>query len=315
MIKQFGPSINLRDSHPLGSEHLMCGKGEFRAKLGLAALAVVLGSLAGCGRGMSPDPAPDMKIVASLRAAGGRGEAVAGTPGPAVGSGWATLKGTFKYGAAAPGEAFLSTANKDGAVCGSQVPNQTLVVDPGSKGIANIVIYARKVSRVFDAYKKAAPKKDEFDQKNCLFLTHVFAIQTKDTLIIKNSDSISHNTSLTPPGNPGINPLLPAGGEATYKFARQLSAPVEATCSIHPWMKAYIMSRDDPYFAVTDKDGGFKIENIPAGEEIEYQVWHERSPIGLAAKPAWQRGRFKLTLKADSTEDLQTIEVPPGAFQ
>ena len=46
------------------------------------------------------------------------------------------------------------------------MPNQSLIVD-GSKGIANVVIFARsKVSRVFDGAKKGGQQL--FDQKNCL---------------------------------------------------------------------------------------------------------------------------------------------------
>ena len=48
----------------------------------------------------------------------------------------------------------MSTAGKDGAVCGAQVPNQALVVDPSTKGIA---INARqKVRDDRKAARKAA---------------------------------------------------------------------------------------------------------------------------------------------------------------
>ena len=93
-----------------------------------------------------------------------------------------------------------------------------------------------------------------------------------------------------------------------------MSAPQAATCSIHPWMKAYIIARDDPYFAVTGADGSFEIKNLPAGEDVEFQVWHEGAPAGLEAKAGWGKGRFKLKLPADGEQDLGTIEVPATAF-
>jgi hypothetical protein len=148
-----------------------------------------------------------------------------------------------------------------------------------------------------------------------MFLSHVFAAQTKDTIVIKNSDPIGHNTSLTPPGQQGINPLLPSGGEAEYKFAKPVAMPVDTTCSIHPWMKAYIMAREDPYFAVTKPDGSFEIANLPAGEEIEFQVWHERPGNNFDVPGLATKGRFKKKIPADGVEDLKVIEIPASSLQ
>ncbi|HWA99076.1 MAG TPA: hypothetical protein VG713_11315 [Pirellulales bacterium] len=285
-----------------------------RVEMRWACATLLLAAVAGCSQSMGSAPAADMKLVAELRSGGGTGTggAVAAQP---TGTGWATLKGVFKLGGSAPDVGVLSTANKDGAVCGASVPNQTLVVDPSSKGIANIVVYARKVSRVFDDYKKAPGQRVEFDQKKCLFLSHVLGVQTKDTVVIKNSDPIGHNTSLTPPGQQGINPLLPSGGEAEYKFAKAVAMPVDTTCSIHPWMKAYIIARDDPYFAITKPDGSFEIANLPAGEEIEFQVWQEIKGNGFDVPGLTAKGRFKRKLAEGATEDLKVIEIPASALQ
>ena len=278
-------------------------------------LLVVALTCAGCSPAGFQDPMYQRQAAELLR---GKSTAKAATAGAAKSTttGWATLKGVFKFDGSAPPAGAMSTAGKDVQVCGQQVPVQSLEVDSATGGIANIVIFARsKVSRVFDGGKKEHER--VFDQQHCLFLSHVMAVQTKvDTVLIKNSDPISHNTSLSPPGNESINPLLPPKGEVSYKFNKQLIMPAEVTCSIHPWMKAYLLARDDPYVAVSAKNGSFEIANLPAGEEIEFQVWHEKAAGGgLTAKPAWKSGRFKLKLTADKTEDLQTITVPTGAFQ
>jgi hypothetical protein len=80
-------------------------------------------------------------------------------------------------------------------------------------------------------------------------------------------------------------------------------------------MKAYIIARDDSYFAVTKPDGTFEIANLPAGDEIEFQVWHERAGKGLAAQPDWKGGRFKVTIPADGAADLGQIKVPVSVLQ
>jgi hypothetical protein len=86
-------------------------------------------------------------------------------------------------------------------------------------------------------------------------------------------------------------------------------------------MKAYLLPRNDKYFAVTKDDGSFEIPNLPAGEEVEIQVWHERAtgPGGGLVLPKkelkWSpKGRFKVKLEADQTLDL-ALEVPAGAIR
>lgn len=37
-------------------------------------------------------------------------------------------------------------------------------------------------------------------------------------------------------------------------------------CDVHPWMFAWASVFDHPYFAVSGKDGTFKIANVPPGK-------------------------------------------------
>jgi hypothetical protein len=282
-----------------------------------SASLMLVAALTGCGGGgMSPDPAPNVSVALAVRGEGGGGAAASTETVASTGTGWATIKGVFKIQGGVPAASFFDTGGKDVAACGTKVLNDSILVDPSSKGIHNILVYSRKkVSRIYDAYKSAPSKPVEFDQEKCMFHGHVYALQLKDSMLIKNSDPVGHNVKMSPLGNPEFNQNVPPKESTTYKFEKQLPAPTEATCSIHPWMKAYIMCREDPYFAITKTDGSFEIANVPAGEELEFQVWHEKAPSGLAAKPDWAQGRFKLKLNADETKDLGTIEVPQSAFQ
>ena len=287
------------------------------AAVGSLALLGLSLALVGCSRTFyDPHPTPDAEVVAAIRGEGiGSGGEATADAAAATGTGWATLKGQFVLDGDSPDLPPISTGGKDGAVCGNQVPNQTLVVDPATKGIANVVVFARKVSRVFAPEGGDAPGQPVYDQKNCIFLSHVLAMRVADPLLIKNSDSILHNTNLSPTGNPAFNQSLPANADATYTFKKQLSLPAEDVCNIHPWMKGYILSRDDPYFGVTAKDGTFEIKNLPAGEDIEFQVWQEKVPTGLTAAPLVSRGRFKLKLEPDETKDVGAVSVPASAFE
>ncbi len=233
--------------------------------------------------------------------------------------GWATLKGRFVYDGTPPTVKYLATSGKDSEVCEKhKILDESLKVDPASKGIANIVVFARKTSRVHDSQKEPATDEVDFDQKDCVFLSHVLPMRVDQTLVIKNSDPIGHNTNISPLTDLSINPLLPGGSELKHKFNRQQALPIPVTCNIHPWMKAYILPRNDSYVAVTAEDGSFEIVDLPAGEEIEFQAWHEKGAGTrgtLQAKKSWKRGRFKLKLKPGETKDLGTISISPRAFK
>lgn len=280
------------------------------------ALLVLLGAVSGCGQQrVSSDPLPDIAKAVALRTATEAGPAATGAVAAVPkGEGWGALKGVFRLDGAPAALAPLSTGGKDAAVCGASVKNEALVVGPDG-GIANVLVFARRVSRVFDGEGFNQPAEAIFDQKACLFLSHVMGLKVGDTMRIKNSDPIGHNTNMSPAGNPPSNVLLAGGGEATYQFIRQLPAPTAVTCNIHPWMKAYVIARDDPYFTVTGEDGSFEIAHLPAGEPVEFQVWHELAAEGLEAKSDWARGRFTVTIPKDGVEDLGEIKVPAARLR
>jgi hypothetical protein len=93
-------------------------------------------------------------------------------------------------------------------------------------------------------------------------------------------------------------------------FAKEESLPVKVGCSIHPWMGAWVLVRDNPYGAVSGSNGEFEIANLPAGKEIEFQLWQEKALFLKSAKSDDDdvkvdgKGRFKLTLEPDEVKTL-----------
>jgi len=292
-----------------------------RNRIGLWAWAICLiamsSTLAGCSKTSHADPAPSGKGVA-LRAE--KSEAVAGASTEAVGTGWGTVKGTFTFNGTAPTLKPLSTGGKDGEVCDAHaIPDERLLVDSATKGLKNVVVYAVKVKRIHPDLEAAKSKEVVFDQKNCLFTEHVLPVWISQTMMIKNSDPIGHNTKFDGPGEPGFNQMLQTNSAAKpmapvpFKFSRKQDNPLSCTCNVHPWMQCYVLPRDNPYFAVTNAKGEFVIDKVPAGEEIEFQVWHELSGP-LAAKPEWSKGRFKLKVPADGTSPVD-VQVDSSLFK
>lgn len=285
------------------------------------AAAVVCGAVScfGCGQARVAVPGADADAAGRIRATlvSASSSAVADESAASIGTGWGTVKGRFTFAGAAAQQKPL-VVDKDTEVCsmgGMKLLDRSLLVDPSSKGLANVVVFARKTSRVKAA---ASDTPLVFDQKNCEFISPVFAARVGQPVDVRNSDPIGHNTNIA---GSSFNQLIPAGQGTVYKPDAETGMPTMVTCNIHPWMKAYAVFRKDGYVAVSGADGSFTISDLPAGETIEFQVWHERATgpngaVGLE-KPElkWTpKGRFQVTLEPDTVKDLGTLEIPTGSI-
>ena len=226
---------------------------------------------------------------------------------------YGTLTGQFVLDGAIPVLKPLvakgDAGTKDAAVCAADtVPDDGLVVDPASKGIANIFVYIKKAKDVHPSLKTPASPTVAFDQKGCRFFPHALFVRTNQEVKVLSEDPIAHNTHTFPLRNQAANTAIKPNERVgvPYKNAVSESLPMEVKCDFHPWMKAYWLVLDHPYAAITDKDGKFTIENLPAGEH-EFVVWQEK--VGYVER------KLKVNVKAGGTTNLGTVKVPVAKFK
>jgi len=232
---------------------------------------------------------------------------------------WGSIKGRFLYGGDAPTAAEIK-ADKDVEVCGKHKLLQEELVVGADKGLANVVVFVRdKNVKVHpDAAAEATTAKVVLDNKDCVFSPHVLVVHTGQPLIIKNSDTVGHNSNVASVSNQSTNSLIPAGGESSIVFAKEEALPVGVTCNIHPWMKALVVVRSNPYATVSAADGSFEIKNVPVGE-VELQLWHEKAgyigEISVGSKSEKiAKGRRKVKVEAAGT-NLGEMVLAPSIFQ
>jgi plastocyanin len=179
-----------------------------------------------------------------------------------------SISGTVKFKGTAPAPKKLDV-NKDKEVCGkTPKTEQSLVVNNGN--LVNAVITITDIQKG----KKIETKKVPLDQNGCEYKPHVLAFPAGSTLEILNPDGILHNVHSYSKVNSPFNQAQP-------KFKKTLDVKIEKPevieikCDVHGWMHGWLVATENPYFAVTDNSGNFKLTDVPPGN-YTVEVWHEK---------------------------------------
>lgn len=233
---------------------------------------------------------------------------------------WGTLKGRFVYEGDAKRPAIEPT--KDTEFCSKyKLYNEEVVVGEDN-ALQNVFVYLYLNLRrgetvdIHPDYLEAEVEPAVLDNQGCRFAPHAMTVWTRRPLEIRNSDEgIGHNTNAqTLFNNPKFNEQVANGSPIVKEFDKAESYPAEFACNVHPWMKGYVLIRDNPYMAVTDEKGEFEIKNIPAGEH-KFVFWHEAKgnirDLSVGDDETDRRGTATLEIPAGETLDLGEIKITP----
>lgn len=278
--------------------------------------------LAGCERRVEGGPRANATLALEIRKslASSKGAEKADAEegrGADESTGWATLRGTFRFVGSPPQPRPISV-DKDPEFCGKHNLKSEEVVVAGGGYLQNAVIFLRTKAPVHESYNASAKDTKVLDNRNCRFEPHVGVLRTSQTLIVKNSDPVAHNSNLRAPVNGDANPIIPANTEITQTFTKEEPQPVKVGCNIHPWMGAWIFVRANPYAAVSNAQGQFVLENVPAGKELEFQLWQEKvaglKGTEIAGLKVDTKGRFKIKLNPGEDKTIE-IRVPEAVLR
>ena len=190
----------------------------------------------------------------------------------------AIIRGIVRFSGKIPTPEVIPV-NRDTATCGKNKQISSLAIGK-TNGVKDSFVFLEGVST---GKKWPAISTTTLNQENCEYEPHVLVVRAGEKMEIANGDSLLHNVhaysldSVDPnqPGPPTLfNIALPIKG---LRIPRTMTKPgtVMTLCDAgHPWMNAYVLVADNPYYAVTDDNGSFVLDAVPA---VTYTVkmWHE----------------------------------------
>ncbi|MBI2896175.1 MAG: carboxypeptidase regulatory-like domain-containing protein [Deltaproteobacteria bacterium] len=156
-----------------------------------------------------------------------------------------------------------------------------------AKNRADVVVHVVKAAGSF----RPPAQQPAINQKAMKFAPHVLAILRGTTVRFLNNDNVRHNV-FSPDGGHYDLGTWGQGETRTRVFAQ--SGVYRQLCNIHPEMSAFIVVLDNPYFAVTNGEGRFRIDGVPPGS-YTLRAWSER--LREATQP--------VTVTAGGTTNIQ----------
>ena len=258
---------------------------------------------------------------------------------------WGNLSGRLYFDGVVP------KPQEPGVFTDVTIEDHSLIVASDSS-IKNVLVYLRtkrgQSVDIHPMYARSATAEVPFTVRGYQFVPHIGLLRTTQVLAVTNEDPDFDAVRFPPMKNSVVSFLLPAGEKQvryewhrtchrrflsrryewhrvtttvakTYplSFPNSETIPISVSSLIHPWMRSYVLVRDNPYMAVTDKFGNFRIEGLPVGTH-EFQLWHERAGylrnVNVKGRKASSRGRFKIEIKSGEN-DLGNIAVPASLLR
>jgi len=200
----------------------------------------------------------------------------------------------------------IGKASINPEICAKDAPilDQALLVDPKTRGVANGVAYLvfppGAVKEPFAQHPTVV-----LDQRNGEFRPYALPMHQDQTLVIKSSDStISHHVRMRPFTNNPMNQTLGPGARLEVRLVAE-SQPIVLTSDIHPWMSAWLLVFDHPYFSKTGADGSFEMKGVPAGRQ-QLVVLHTSGYVTSGRS----RG-MSVEVKAGEAVDVGELKLDP----
>jgi plastocyanin len=143
------------------------------------------------------------------------------------------------------------------------------------------------------------PSRATINMKKKRFEPSVVVVPVGGEVAFPNMDPILHNAFSVSGENRFDLELYKKPESRSHVF--QHPGIVRVYCNIHPQMSAFVVVRDNPYWARVGKGGRFTIEGVPAGKWV-VAAWHPRAADVVAQDVVvTETGAAEVALKLDAS--------------
>jgi hypothetical protein len=203
-------------------------------------------------------------------------------------SGGVKLTGTLDFDGVFPADTVIQLP-ADAAGCGQRITDHR-VQHTGTR-IGGAIVW---ITDIRTGKPLPLGRRFELVNEDCMLSPQVQAVVAPATLNVASEDVALHRDRIINVGTgelEGIAPFNDNGEVVPFDRLLDGTEQLEITCDLHPWAKAWILVLDHPYFATSEKNGTFSIEDVPPGS-YHVKAWHpllgtaEQAITVAAGKPA-----------------------------
>lgn len=144
----------------------------------------------------------------------------------------------------------------------------------GAGRVDNVVVSIEGLRYPATNGNTPAPVDLVLDQKDLTFVPHVLPVPAGVAVTFQNQDSVLHNVQSASSVAQPFNFVMMKGRSRSVTFDHEQVVPVH--CNVHSEMSAYIVVKDNPFYAKPDKRGHFTIAGVPAGT-YTVRAWDEHA--------------------------------------
>lgn len=160
------------------------------------------------------------------------------------------------------------------AAGGGVISGTVKLAGDGSGHIQDVVVSVEGLHYPATDGKRPAPADLVINQKDLSFSPHVLPVPVGVPVTFRNDDAVLHNVQSTTNVSAPFNFIMMKGRSKSVAFQREEIIPVH--CNVHSEMSAYIVVKDNPFYARPDQSGHFTISGIPAGT-YTIRLWDEHA--------------------------------------
>jgi plastocyanin len=146
---------------------------------------------------------------------------------------------------------------------------------------------------------RARPASAKVVMKGKAFAPRVVVVPVGGSVEFPNEDPVFHNVFSVSGDNRFDLDLYKKPRSGVARFEKP--GLVRVYCNIHPQMSAFVLVRDNPFWARPAADGTFAIEGVPAGDWV-VKGWHERSGEGQQPVAVPAEGGVDTILTLDASK-------------